>query len=240
MRRFFTQAKNIENTLVLTGGEFVHLKNVLRLKVGDEIVVFNGDGFDYFCKIKTIEDESATLNVLKKEKSEKTPKNKITLFQGVLKQDKFEYLIQKMAELGVSKIIPFESSFTVSKMKAKKLERYKKICVSASKQCGRSDMLEVGEGLTLKQLSKTLEKFDEVVFAYERENKFKLENLNLQKTEGKNIAVIVGSEGGFSEKEAQMLVEAGAKSVSLGKRILRAETAPVMLVGIIMFLLGEF
>lgn len=238
MRRFFVKSENItENEIVINEKEFEHLHNVLRLRENDKLVCFSGDGLEYFCSIKQILPSKAICQIEKIEKSKTATGKKITLFQGALKSDKFEFVIQKMSELGLNKVVPFESAFSVAKVKSEKIDRYQKIATEASKQCQRADVLEVGKVLTLKQLAQEIKNYDLVLFAYEKEDENSLANIKVKDFE--NIALIVGSEGGFSEKEAQTLIQAGAKSISLGKRILRAETAPITLASIVMFLLGE-
>lgn len=238
MRRFFVEKNCIKDDVIeIKGKEFEHLFNVLRLRENDNIVCFCGDGNDYFCSIKTLGANNALCQITKIEKSKSTPACNVSLFQGSLKGDKFEFLIQKMTELGIGKIFPFESAFSVAKIRNEKMQRYQKIATEASKQCGRSDVLTVHEPLTFQKMLSILTEFDIIVFAYEKEIANSLKNLALENC--KNIALVVGSEGGFSEKEANSLKEIGAKTITLGKRILRAETAPITLASIVMFLIGE-
>lgn len=238
MRRFFVDQKNIKDDVIeITGSQFEHLFNVLRMRENDKIVCFCANGKDYFCKIAKITVDSALCQIEKIEESQKTPVHNVTLFQGALKNDKFEFLIQKMSELGLFEIIPFESGFSVAKIRTEKTQRYQKIAQEASKQCTRADVLNVGEPLTFKNMLTKLKEYDLVLFAYEKETQSSISSLQLENF--KKIAFIVGSEGGFSDKESQMLKEAGAKTITLGKRILRAETATITLASIIMFLLGE-
>lgn len=238
MRRFFFKPQNlIDNEITLDDEEFFHLKNVLRLNEGEKIVCFCGDGYDYFCYLKQVLKNSALCAVEQIKKSDKTANVNVTLFQGSLKLDKLELVIQKMAEIGLAAVIPFESAFSVAKIKAEKTNRLAKIALEASKQCGRADILKVSDVVSFNQMIKMLNDYDVVIFANERESQNQLKSLQLNSF--KKIAFIVGSEGGFSEKEATLLIEKGAKSITLGKRILRAETAPIVLGGIIMFLQNE-
>jgi 16S rRNA (uracil1498-N3)-methyltransferase len=236
MKRFFVEQQKITDTTVeITGKEFLHLKQVLRQKEGDQIVCFCGNGTDYFCTISKILPTKAICHIDRVEQNNATALN-ITLFQGTLKLDKFEFVIQKMTELGISAIVPFESAFSVAKIKSEKIERYQKIAIAASKQCGRADVLKVENVLPFEKMTQRLKEFDYIIFANEREQKNSLNNINFGTA--KNIALVVGSEGGFSLEEANKLASI-ATSVSLGKRILRAETAPITLASIVMFLLGQ-
>lgn len=254
MRRFFVKKIIDSEKIILEGSDYNHLKNVLRFKVGDEIICFCGDGKDYFCEIISLENQKVLCKIQKIQLSDKTPKSKVTLFQALLKSDKFEFIIQKMSELGLTSIIPFESTFTVSKLKEGKTLRYNKISIEASKQCGRADFLKVHDGITFNEMLEKLKGFEIVIFANENENNTSIKDVinnyddtshflplgdKCEGTLNSQIALIVGSEGGFSEKEIFEIISRGAKSVSLGKRILRAETASITLASIIMFLLGE-
>ena len=151
------------------------------------------------------------------------PKANIVLFQGLPKGDKLELIIQKLNELGISKIIPFDSDFTIAKFNSSKLERLNKIAVESSKQCGRSKSLQVESCISFKQMIEEINKFQTVLFAYENERTTYLKDINLLG----DIAIIVGSEGGFSEKEVNALLKTNAKIVGLGNRILRCETASI-------------
>ena len=238
MRRFFVDKKNIkEHTIEIRGNEWNHLFHVLRQKENDRMICFCGDGNDYHCIIEKILDDVAICKIEKVEPSNKTPHHNVTLFQGALKLDKFEFLIQKMSELGLKEIVPFESAFSIAKVKSEKWERYQKIASEASKQCQRADVLSVGAPLSFKNMLTKLKEYDIVLFAYEKETKNTLQNLNL--SEYQNIAFVIGSEGGFSQSESEALSEAGVTTITLGKRILRAETASIAMASIIMHLLGE-
>lgn len=239
MRSFFVLNENINgSTLKIFGDDFSHIKNVLRLQVGEKIIAICGDGKEYISKISNFEKDHVECEIEEIKISDKTPKTKITLFQALPKGDKFEFIIQKMAELGIKEVIPFESTFTIAKAKDGKLERWNKISIEASKQCKRAEFLEVKNCLKFADVLKLLKNYDQVLFAYENESVSSLRD-KIQKA-GKNIAFIVGSEGGFSEQESKALVENGAVSVSLGKRILRAETAAVAFASVIAYELGEW
>lgn len=242
MRRFFVLKENINgNFITIDGGDFSHLKNVLRLKENDKVVCICGDGKHYFCYIEKIELSKAICKIEKIEIAKTSPKTNVVLFQPLLKNENFELVIQKLTELGIKKIIPFESSFAVSKWKEEKLARFNKIAVEASKQCGRAEFLEVERQITFKSLLQKIKEFDLVIFAWEKANENNsLKQILSQNQNLKNIGLIIGSEGGFSENEANSLIEAGAKPVWLGERILRAETASIAVASVLMYTCGEW
>ena len=164
---------------------------------------------------------------------------KLTIFQGLAKADKIEYIIQKCSELGVYEIVPVELKRCVVKLdgkdKLKKIERWQKIAEVAAKQSLRNDILEVHKIVSFNEMLEKFKEFDYVIMAYEKEDN-SLKNVIKNITDlNSKIAVVIGPEGGIDEVEAEKIVEAGAKSVSLGKRILRTETAPVAISAIIMY-----
>ena len=230
MKKFYLE-KVINDEAIITGEEFVHLKNVLRCEVGEKILCFIGDGKEYECKITEIASKFAKAKVLNIRSCKADPTKRITVYQGLPKGDKFEFLIQKLSEVGVSTLVPFESSFTIAKPKDKE-ERYQKLAKEACKQCGRSVPLTIEKSIKFKELLNIIKQHQVVYFAYEHALKGDFSGI-----ENKNdIAIIVGSEGGFSEEENKLILEAGAKSVTLGKRILRCETACVIMAGLVSYL----
>lgn len=234
MRRFYVSKENINDKIVIDGNDFNHLKNVLRLVEGEEIVCFCGDGYDYFCKIVKIGKKFAECVCSKKELSDKTPKSFVTLFQGVTKSEKLELIVQKMTELGISQIKFFKSNFT--SRKELKLEKLKVTSIEASKQCGRSDEVLMEGLLSFENVIENLKDFDQVIYAYEKFDESRCFELD----PNKKTAIIIGSEGGFSEDEFEKLsLLKNVVSVSLGKRILRSETAAIALTSVVMFKLGE-
>lgn len=236
MRRFFVKKENITNDFVFVcNKDYLHLSNVLRLGCGDEIVCFCGDGFDYICKIIEMNKKFAKCELLNKILSEKTPKAKVTLFQGITKGDKLDLIVQKMTELGVSEVFFFKSDFTSRKMGECKTDKLKINSIEASKQCGRSDTMQIFGILTFKNLLEKLKAFDRVIFAYERQ-----EGVAFPDLQGK-VAIVIGSEGGFSQDEYKSLLSLNnVTCVSLGKRILRSETASIALASVVMEKMGEW
>lgn len=234
-RRFFAKESDRQgDSVYISGNEFNHIKKVLRLKIGDEVVVCFNDGMDNLCEIKDIGDKQAALEIKKTYKNLAESDVEITLFQACMKGDKMDFCIQKAVELGVTKIIPFESQFTVAKFDGKKIERYERIAFEASKQCGRAKLTKICNGEKFGKLSDMFKEYDIVVFCneYEKENLMLDTLLKLPKFS--NIAVVVGSEGGFSKEEVSIIKDAkNTVSVSFGNRILRAETAGVFALSLI-------
>ena len=233
-RRFVVNGSfNVGEDIKILGDEARHIM-VLRHNVGDEILVN-----DKICKIKNITKQDVLCTVIGKAEEKGVPKTKITLFQALLKSDKMEFVIQKAVELGVHEVVPFSSKNVVVKLdekyKIKKHERWNKISVEASKQCGRSDIVEVMRVCDFNEMLDKLNDFDIVIIAYENEKR-ELKEVIKEKYNAKKIAIIIGAEGGFDKSEVEKVLEKNnASSVSLGNRILRAETASLNLISILMY-----
>ncbi len=222
MKRFF--GKVINEHMLIDGSENLHLSKVLRMKVGDQIIINCNDEFDYFCTIESITKSQTLAKIESKKTCQALPKRNIVLFQALPKKEYFDIIIAKSIELGVSKIVPFTSKFTV--VKEVKKDRVLIQIMTACKQCERSKLVELGEILTFSNMLKELKNFDAILFANEDDNETAKFIPSL--VEGKqNIAVIVGAEAGFSPDERKEIIKAGAKSITLGTRILRNDTACV-------------
>ena len=238
MRRFFGKIEG--NYAILEEDEFVHLRTVLRTKIGDEIIIFDGSPVEYVCKIENMSKSQAYCRVLSSKKCDGLPKKNLVLFQALTKRDKLELILQKAVEIGISKMQTFDCEYCNAKSSENKNDRLEKIVISACKQCERSVPMKIGENLSFENLQIELNKFlnlpeSIVIFANERsQNAFDFSLLK----EFKNIAIIVGPEGGFSVKEKEVL-EKICTSVSLGERILRSETASIILCGIASILGGN-
>ncbi len=237
MRRFF--AENIEgDRLELIGSEAGHIARVLRMQVGDKLVLFDGSGFDYTVEIEAITEGAVAVNILEKVFSNAEPDVNITLCQAVIKHDHFEYAIQKCTELGVREFVPFISERCVKKPKSEErfLERTNRTALEAAKQCGRSLVPCVHGIMDMVELSEFIQgKY--ALLAYEDEKNTSMKQV-LQKGHCKDVLLLIGPEGGFSPKEVEMLMAAGAQSVSLGKLILRAETAGVVASAMVLYECG--
>jgi len=233
-RRFITENYKIdENRIEIFGEEAKHIL-VTRNNIGDEIELN-----EYICKIISIDKNSIMCEIVGQAEQVGVPNAKITLYQALLKSDKMEYVIQKSVELGVSEIVPFKSKNVVVKVDNKdidkKTQRWNKIALEAVKQCGRSDIVSVKNIMDFNQMSNELSKFDKVILAYENE-KEPLKNILQSLGKKENIAIIIGCEGGFNLEEVdEILTNKNAVSVSLGSRILRAETASLNLISILMY-----
>ncbi|MBQ7112952.1 MAG: 16S rRNA (uracil(1498)-N(3))-methyltransferase [Clostridia bacterium] len=228
MHRFFIDPHAVcGNEAVLTGEDVQHIAKVLRLRAGDEVTLCDGAKTEYTARIDSVEKERITLRVLETAASKTESSAEITLYQGLPKAGKLETIIQKCVELGIGKVIPFDAERSVVKLSekdfAKKQSRYQRVAYEAAKQSRRGIIPEVG-GL-VKLAKEDFSGFDLILLAYEEERGTTLKKALRAKMDAKRIALIVGPEGGFAPEEADMLIQRGAVSVSLGPRILRTETA---------------
>lgn len=241
MRRFYCFKENIiDDTVYFDKNESKHISRVLRLEKGEQIIVSAGDGMDRYCTLLTVgEDASAQIDKIVKNKNE--PASEVILFQSVIKNEKMDLLIQKVTELGITKIVPVITERTVVKFEdpkkeIKKQERWQKIALEACKQCGRSRVPQVLCAQSFNDAINLFKNCDLKIVAYEEEKTKSIVNAI---TKSKTIGYFIGAEGGITQSEHQKLKQAGAISVSLGKRILRAETAAIVAGGIILALNGE-
>lgn len=227
MRRFFGRLDG--EKIVVDGEEFKHLTQVIRLKEGDKFICVVGDEFDYICEIVRLDKKQAFAKVIEKSLNKSNPKKKLVLFQALIKKDNFELVLQKAVELGMSKVIPFVSEHCVNKSGVN-LDRINTLISSACKQCERSRVMELSDAIKFDNMLAQLKNFDVVVFANEIDGKgFDFSTLS----KFNNIAFVVGCEGGFTEKEKDAILKhENVKSVNLGSRILRAETASIVLMGL--------
>jgi 16S rRNA (uracil1498-N3)-methyltransferase len=243
MRKFFTSNQSIdEGKIYISGLDYNHIKNVLRLKPGDNIIVNVGRNMEYEARIVGFEKEQVETEIIQQYQFETEPSVNISLFQAIPKGEKMEYIIQKAVEIGVSKIIPIITDRVIVKLDSKnkktKTERWQKISEQASKQNRRGAVPEISEPITLKESIELLRKHDMVVILYENESNTRLRDvIDKINNSVKNVALIVGPEGGLSEKELEILKEFWI--VSLGNRILRTETAGLVASTIIFYETGD-
>lgn len=234
MRRFF--GEKVKDKIIVSGDEYNHMKNVLRLKVGTEVLVSLNTNVEYACQIESYDKNNAVCKINGEHECVANPLKNITLFQAIAKSKKFEFIVQKATEIGITTIVPFVSEYVIAKPTENKIERLNAIAMNACKQCERTIVPTVEKTITVDEVIKRFKDYDIVLFANERvdvgEEVKKL-------TKYKKIAIIVGSEGGFSQKEKEKFVEAGAVSVSLGRRILRCETASVAMMSMVSILSGN-
>lgn len=238
MKRFFTQ--EIGNPHILTGDEHKHLSVVLRAKVGDEVVLCCGDGYDCICEIAELSRNETVLIPVRKVKNESEPSVAVTLFSAIMKGDKNDLVVQKAVELGAIEVRPLVTEYVQSH--SVRTDRLNKIALEAAKQCGRSTLTRVCEPITLQRFASIAGDFDLTVFPYEKADKPSLKEFlrGADVASIKKVAVIIGSEGGFSESEVNLLCSAGITPVTLGKRILRAETANIAVLSAVMYELGQW
>ena len=233
MPRFFTD-NILEETAVISGDDAKHISKVLRAKVGEKVTVCDGQGTDYECEIAEI-SENIILNIIEKKPNETEPKVKVNLFQALPKSDKMEYIIQKAVELGVSEITPVLTARCISRPEEskikKKVERWNTISQTAAKQSGRGVIPKVNNIVSFDEALKLATKSEVPIIFYEKGG----ERLNdILSSGAKSVSIFVGSEGGFEEKEIEKAKSVGIKTATLGKLILRCETAPVCALSIIM------
>lgn len=243
MSRFFVDPAAVQGRYIIIDdrNELHHMRRVLRLAPGDELDISDKTSFEYRTRIESLGEDEARLLILDKQKFAREPRLKITLYQGIPKGSKMDEIIQRSVELGVLTIAPVFMERTVVVDRGnfgKKLARWQKISAEAVKQCRRGLVPQVSEPQDFAALLDELSNYDLVVFPYENEENYTLKDLLRQEAAGraiKTVAVLIGPEGGFSEKEAQMLADRGVAGVSLGRTILRTETAGPAAIAMIMY-----
>ena len=237
MSRFFVEPDRVtsDGRIIISGTDVNHMKNVLRMKKGDALTVCDSTGTEYGCELDSFEKDAAVCLILSSKPGMTEPRTPVTLLQGVPKGDKMELIIQKNIELGVNRIIPVMMERTVvrfsdGKDAAKKAERWRRIAGEASKQCGRLKVPEITDPMTLKQALALIngEPRGLRIVPYENEADRRLKSA-LKGAFGvdpiPNISFLIGPEGGISEAEMELLEKEDFTPVSLGRRILRTETA---------------
>lgn len=227
MHRFFVDPSQIENNKIqIIGDDIAHIK-VLRIDHEEIIEICDGNGNDYHCLIESESKNEILCRIIDRQSSAGENDYHVTLFQGVPKKSKFEEIIQKNIECGVNDIVPFISSRTIKKGNdnAGQYERYKKIAYAAAKQSKRGTIPQIHPTDNINDIIKRVKDYDCFIIAYEKENTVLLSDALKEAKDPKNIAVMIGPEGGLAEEEVNALTKAGAVSVSLGHRILRTETA---------------
>jgi len=242
MPRFFTTNINGSRALI-ESDDARHITKSLRMHVGDSITLCDAAGLDYYGEISAISPDIVEVNILQTLPSPGEPKAKITLYQALPKSDKLEFIVQKAVELGVSEIVPTLTSRCISrpdeKSMAKKIERLNRTSLEAAKQSGRGTVPAVSPLMEFAHAINSMKHAPLPILCYEGASVPLREALN-QNSLQTQIALMIGSEGGFSEDEVSLAQKAGVHIVSLGTRILRCETAPICALSAIMYALGEF
>ena len=248
MNRFFIDSKNIiedqQRAIINDSEDVKHITKVLRLVEEDVLEICDGERGVYTGEILSLSKTKIELKILKKCHSDTEPPIEVTLFQGIPKGTKMEMIIQKCTELGVYSIIPLNTTRTIVQLKdkkdeIKKRERWQKIAEEAAKQSKRGVIPQIGLPIDFSQLSDELSRFDFVIIPYEKETTLGLKAFLREKVGQKKIAIIIGPEGGFEETEIEIARELGSIPITLGKRILRTETAGFVVLSTLMYELGD-
>lgn len=245
MYRFFVDKSQIsDGKAEITGNDAHHIKNVLRMKKGEKIYLSCGDEWEYTCVIEELLPDRIHAVIEDIQKPGQELPCKITIFQCLPKKEKMEFIIQKATELGAFKIVPVESSRCIVKIDDKKVkarvERWNGIAKAAAKQSKRLIEPEVEMPVSFAKAVKMASEMDNCFIPYERaEGMSKTRQLFENILPGRSIGVIIGPEGGFDEKEIDMAAAAGIEPITLGKRILRTETAGITVLSILMYLLEQ-
>ena len=247
MYHFFVEPFQIheeQEYIEILGGDVNHIENVLRMKQGEELWISDGGKKEYRCTIEDFSSDEVLLHIIYAQEPDYELPSRIYLFQGLPKADKMELIIQKAVELGAYEVIPVETKRCVVKLDgkkaAKKVERWKQIAESAAKQSKRMLIPNVHEVLTFKEALKYAEAMDIRLIPYElakgmQETKEILADIQ----PGQSVGIFIGPEGGFEEKEVETAISEGAKPITLGKRILRTETAGLAILSVLMFQLEK-
>ncbi len=248
MTTFFIEKSQIdENNIFINGEDAHHIKNVLRYKINDELKICDEAKNTYYAKISEFLENSIKLDIIKKEEEKEEKLPQISLYQGIPKADKMDFIVQKCTELGVFEIIPTSMERSIAKLDEKnaksKIERWQKIAKEASMQSGRNYIPKISDKIYFKNIIENIEKYDIVLLPYENEKVVTLKGELMSfkdSIKGKKdckIAIIIGPEGGISKEEVDFLANNSSKVkiISLGNNILRTETASIASVAMILY-----
>ena len=240
MPKFFIPMEDVQGDSLVIREDAHHILHVLRKEIGDCLTVCDGCGQDYECEIVSASADQVICRILEQHMAATEPEIQLTLFQGLPKAEKMEWLLQKGVEIGIYDFIPVMTGRSVVKLDGKKadskLVRWNKITQSAAKQSGRGLLPEVKNVVSVEQAIKTFDKYDLILVLYEEDRGRSLkEILRTQKTMPRKIALWIGPEGGFDPAEITLLTNAGAVTAGLGPRILRTETAGMTAATIVLY-----
>ena len=240
MANFYIEKTDItENIATISGEEAQHISRVLRMKKGDEVTLCDGEGMFYEAVLSDFSDKMVTAEITSSRRAETEPNVQVTVFQGVPKNPKLETIIQKLTEIGAVRLVPVDTKRAVAKLdKENKVDRLRKIAREAAKQSKRGIVPEVLSPVSFKEAVKMAAEADLALIPYEEEREMSLKKA-LQGKTPKTVSVMIGPEGGFDSEEIRLAMESGITSVTLGKRILRTETAPIAVCSAILYELGE-
>lgn len=245
MQRFFVTPDQVgEDKIRIQGSDVNHMKNVLRMRPGEEVMVSDGNNRQYRCRVEDYPDGEAVLAILEAGLVDTELPSRIYLFQGLPKQEKMELIVQKAVELGVCQVIPVQTRRCVVKLDAKKaakkVQRWQQIAESAAKQAGRGYIPAVSEVMTFQEALAFSEALDIRLIPYELADGMEGTRKILDGIRpGQSVGIFIGPEGGFEKEEVGRAVEAGALPITLGKRILRTETAGIAVLSILMYQLEK-
>ena len=241
MAWFFTDSAVSGDKYILTGENAKHISRVLRMRTGEELTLVTPDKIQCTSRISAIDSGSVTVEIIAKKPCENEPEVFVTLYQALPKSDKMDFIIQKCVELGVGRIVPVISARCVSKPDdkalAKKQERWQKIALQAAMQSRRGIIPQVGDCVPFQKAAELTRENEKSIIFYEMGGSPVREIL---KSTPKSIGIFIGSEGGFEQSEVDLIVNSGGTAATLGKRILRAETAPLAAMSVIMYQTGNF
>ena len=243
MPKFFTE-KIYDDKIIIDSEDVRHIKKVLRLKENEHIVVCDGKGYDYDAVISELDEKEIICTIAEKYPAQTEPDIRVTLYQGLPKASKMDYIIQKNTELGISRIVPCELNRCVVRLEdkkaaEKKTERWQKISGEAAKQSGRGVIPKVSMPMTLDAAIEKMKGEDLAIAFYECETDRTLRKILTEKKDVKTVGFMVGPEGGFDPAEIEKLRAAGIRTAGLGKRILRTETAGEAVLAMIMYEIGD-
>lgn len=245
MHHFFVTPQQISGDKIrIEGGDVNHMKNVLRMKLHEKAEISDGESRTYLCEVEAYEEDVAILHILEEMEVDTETASKLYLFQGLPKSDKMELIVQKAVELGVYQVIPVAMKRSVvrldDKKAAKKADRWNSIAESAAKQAGRSRIPEVTMPLSYNEALKMAEELDVTLLPYELAGGMEVTREVIRQIKsGQSVGIFIGPEGGFEPEEVDAAVSMGAKVITLGRRILRTETAGFATLAVLMFELEQ-
>ena len=241
MQHFFVTPSQVEGERIyIEGSDVNHMKNVLRMRPGEAVAISDGDNLKYRCVVEGYEEGRAVLAIQQRMPVYTELPCRITLFQGLPKQDKMELIVQKAVELGASQVVPVATRRSVVKLDekkaAKKLQRWQQIAESAAKQAGRGYIPQVSSVLSYQEALEKAGELDVLLIPYElAEGMEEARKVVASIAQGQSVGIFIGPEGGFEKEEVDAAIHQGAKAITLGRRILRTETAGLAILSISMF-----
>ncbi len=245
MPKFFIKKDDIKNnTIKITGQDATHISKVLRHTAGDTLTLCDGEGTDFLAEITECTKDFVDVKITDTIPCLAEPKISVTLFQGIPKQGKMDYIIEKCTELGIARIVPVSTKRSVVKIddkksEAKKLDRWRKIAAESVKQCGRGTIPEITDVMTVDEAINFSKSLDLTIAAYENERDISIKSV-LSESRPETIGIFIGPEGGLDDKEVEKFKSADIKTVTLGRRILRTETAGHTVLTAVMYEYNEF